>query len=201
MEIGRKEAEAVLKEIALVSEKTKRAISTGPAPEILMLWGIVWLLGYGSVQFAPRFVGVIWPVLAVVGSLASIWMGFRHSRRVSNIDGTADPNLKRIVWFWLVLILYAVVWIVILNPAGGERSGAAISRQVSAFFTTIAMFAYVVGGLWIGRFYIWLGLGVTLVTLVGLFGFPAYFWIGMAVFGGGALLLSGLHMRRTWSPI
>jgi len=201
MEIGKKEAEAALKEIASVSEKTKRAISTGPAPEILMLWGIVWLFGNGSAQFAPQFVGVVWPVLAVVGSIGSSWLGIRHARRITNIDGTADPALKRIFWFWLVLFLYATVWIAILNPAGGERSGATIARQVGAFFTTIPMFAYVVGGLWFGRFYIWLGLGVTLVTLVGLFGFPGYFWIGMAVFGGGALLLSGLHMRRTWSQI
>ena len=65
----------------------------------------------------------------------------------------------------------------------------------------MAMFAYVVGGLWLGRFFVWLGLGVTAVTLVSLFALPDYFWIVMAVIGGGAMLLSGLHMRRTWSQI
>jgi hypothetical protein len=60
------------------------------------------------------------------------------------------------------------------------------------------MFAYVVGGLWFGRFFTWLGMAVTGLILLGVFAWPEWsdLWTGFA--GGGSLVLAGLYVRRFW---
>jgi hypothetical protein len=60
------------------------------------------------------------------------------------------------------------------------------------------MFAYVVTGLWLEHFMVWLGLVVTALTVIGLFLLPSYFYIWMAVVGGGTLAGTGLFIRNRW---
>jgi hypothetical protein len=67
-----------------------------------------------------------------------------------------------------------------------------------AIQATIPMFAYVVMGLWLDHFILWIGLAVTALTLVGLFFLQPYFWLWMAVTGGGMLLGTGLYIRYQW---
>ena len=197
MEVSKQEAQAALEEIASISERTKRTLSSGASPEVLMLWGLVWVVGNLATHFEPRLVGLIWSVVGGLGFLGTIALKARHRKVVTKIDGTSDPNTQRIAWFWAALTVYTVLWLFILEPWGTDRSFVSITRRMSAFFATIPMFAYVVGGLWLGRFYIWLGAIVTALTVVGLYALPEYFWIWMAAFGGGALLLSGIQMKRT----
>lgn len=201
MEVTKQEAQGALDEISRVSEKTRQALAQGPSPQILMLWGLVWVVGNVATQFAPMKGGLVWMVAGSLGAVGTYVMKSRYASRVTHTDGTSDPNMRKIGWAWGILFAYGVLWVIILNPAGGDRSGATISRQVSAFFSTIPMFAYVLGGIWFGRFYVILGLAVTAGTVIGLFFFPAFFWIWMAVFGGGALLLSGLYMKQTWGLV
>lgn len=199
MEITQDDAQRALQDIAAVSDRTKRALSLGPAPEILMLWGLVWMCCYAGNQFASQLSGPIWLVGVAAGTIGSCALGYRSSKSVTKTDGTKDPNIGKIGLAWCALFGYAVLWVFILDPNGGERSGELASMQTSAFIATIPMFGYVVGGLWLGRFYVWLGLIVTAITMVGLLGFPQFFWIWMAFFGGGALFATGLYMRKVWA--
>ena len=197
MEVSKQEAQAALNEIASISERTKRTLTSGASPEVLILWGLVWVVGNLATHFEPRLVGLIWTAIGSVGVLGTIVLKARHRKSVTRIDGTSDANAQRIGWFWAALAAYTLVWLFILAPWGTDHSFLSLTRRMSAFFATIPMFAYVVGGLWFGRFYVWLGAIVTALTVVGLYAFPEYFWIWMSVFGGGALLLSGVQMKRT----
>jgi hypothetical protein len=98
-----------------------------------------------------------------------------------------SPIDKRMGLFWLLLFLYAFLWINTLQPRD--------HYQVNAFIATIPMFAYVVIGLWFDwRFMFWLGLIISGLIFLGFFllhGSP-WMWLWMAVFGGGGLALSGL---------
>jgi hypothetical protein len=58
------------------------------------------------------------------------------------------------------------------------------------------MFVYVVMGLWIGRIYVFTGLAVALLTLVGLLWFAEWYWLWCACTGGGTLLFAGLWLQR-----
>ena len=90
------------------------------------------------------------------------------------------------------MILCGAEW-----PAVSAQTDAI--NHVLAFFATVGMFGYVVGGLWLGRFLVILGLVVTVLILVGLYAIPQWFLIWMAFVGGGALVLSGVMVKRLWA--
>jgi hypothetical protein len=146
----------------------------------------------------------LWPFLIVSGALASWFFGARSRPRADSALGA------RIGIFWLVLFAYAVLWFFLLHSeihpgrpgvsfdALSADNEEAVRQQLGVFCATIAMFAYVVGGLWLGRFFIWLGAGVTILTVAGYFFAPAWFNLWMAVTGGGSLIVAGLYIRRYW---
>jgi hypothetical protein len=60
------------------------------------------------------------------------------------------------------------------------------------------MFGFVMFGLWVGRFFVWLGLLVTALILIGYRYSGDYFNLWMAITGGGALIVSGVFIRKFW---
>jgi len=70
-------------------------------------------------------------------------------------------------------------------------------RELGAFWPIYFMLFYCLAGLWFGRAFIAIGLGIIALTLIG------YFFVGggafllwMAAVNGGGLILGGLWMRR-----
>jgi hypothetical protein len=60
------------------------------------------------------------------------------------------------------------------------------------------MLCYVIAGIWFDLYLLWLGLIIAALILVGLFVFSAFFWLWIAVFGGGTLILTGVYVRYFW---
>lgn len=64
---------------------------------------------------------------------------------------------------------------------------------------TAVMFLYVVMGLWFEAwFLLWLGLGVTVLTVFGYQMLGEHFNFWMAATGGGSLFACGLYIQRAW---
>ncbi len=88
-------------------------------------------------------------------------------------------------------------------PAKGSNAPPAMLDaylKAAAFAALVPMFVYVVTGLLErDNYMLFLGLGVTAATIVGFFAVPQYFYLWMAAFGGGALLMTGLVIRRKWA--
>lgn len=196
--ISKAEAQLALNEINSVIGRTQKAIASGPAAPILMLWGLVWAIGYSITHFKPELAGAAWMLLVFIGAAGSWWLG------VSLHSPVKSPNDWKIGIFWLVLFGYANAWLLLLAPDALPRGQEWMtkhpftSNQIGAFFATVPMFAYVVGGLWFGRFFIWLGLLVTLLIFGGYFLLHNYFNLWMAFTGGGSLILAGAYMRKYW---
>jgi hypothetical protein len=204
MNITPQEARDSLAQIEDALTQTRNAIGQGASGGILIVWGAIWALGFSADQFAPKMAQSIWPFLILGGALASWICGARSRSRIQS------SIAARIGIFWLVLFAYAALWFFLLHAesrpghAGLQfneligQDDAAAQQQLGAFFATIPMFAYVVGGLWLGRFFIWLGAGVTVLTIAGYFFVPAWFNLWMAVTGGGSLIVAGAYIRRFW---
>ena len=197
MNVSKQEANESLGQIEAAITQTRRAIGQGATSTRLILWGVIWVLGYTCSQFAPKFAQTFWLCLVVVGMLAS-WLGCGRSPRNAN-----SPKGARLGLFWLVLLTYAGFWFFLLHS--DNRPGQSLTHfdamagpQSGAFFATVAMFGYVVVGLWLGRFFIWLGATVTVLTAAGYFALPAWFCLWMAIVGGGSLIVAGLYIRRFW---
>ena len=199
MNISKQEAQDSLNEIHSVIDQTRKAIAHGASSSILIVWGVIWLIGYSGTQFFPQWGGLIWMPLVFIGAISSWVLGARRHHST-----TPNANGAKIGAFWLVLFGYAALWMILLHPAqlpkGVEWANYQPfnDRQIGAFMATVPMFAYVAGGLWFGRFFVWLGAIVTALTVIGFFLLPAWFNLWMAVTGGGSLIVSGLYIRNRW---
>jgi hypothetical protein len=182
MTLSRDEAASTLSEIS----KTERRSSTlfgyrhGGAPH-LFLWGAIWMVAYGAGYFRPQWT-LVWPVLAVAGTIGSFWLGWRVK------GGSADTFSWRYGGTIFSVALFISAMFAIVPP----RSDA----QVAAFFPILVALFYLLIGVWTnGPRMIVLGLAMGALTLFGFFDLAPYFSLWMAVVGGGGLILGGFWLR------
>jgi hypothetical protein len=190
MDISPAEAEEALAAIQSMAEKTRRAISQSGAYAFLIIWGIVWLLGFLSNHFLPSDLsGYIWIGLDILGGIASAVIGARMNRQVRSPSATASG--KRIAWFWLILFLYCVAAIGIAWPVDN-------SKQLSMFIILFVMVGWMAMGLLLSFASIGWSLAITALALIGYFLLPGIFYLWMAILGGGGMIVLGIYIRNRW---
>lgn len=189
MNISPAEAEEALAAIRSMAEKTRRAISKSGAYAFLIVWGIVWLLGFLSNHFlANDLAGSIWIGLDTLGGIASAVIGARMNRQVRSPSAAASG--KRIAWFWLLLFLYCVAAIGIASPVD--------SKQLSMFIILFVMVGWMAMGLLLSFASIGWGLAITALALISYFLLPGIFYLLMAILGGGGMIVLGIYIRNRW---
>jgi hypothetical protein len=195
---SRDEARAALAEVDSVLAQTRISIAEGHIGPELILWGSLWLL----VDLLAQFVPAMFPYCGAIiwcGGLTGSWI--LHKTRSAPIRPQVDWRLP---CFWLALMGFAALWIWLLVPKEllpanlTAQDYAILNRRGSAFWQTIPMFAYVVIGLWVERFFIWLGL-IVAALIVGAYLFlPDYFYLASGVAAGGSLILSAFLIKKFW---
>ncbi len=94
-----------------VMEQTRRSIAVAGAGHIMVIWGVVWLLGFSSSQFLRGPVaGWAWLALELLGAVATLVVGHRLGIRMRVCPGW------RIGLFWLALFCYTFIWRWVLQP-------------------------------------------------------------------------------------
>jgi hypothetical protein len=189
MNISPTEAEEALAAIQVMMKKTRRAISSSGAYGFLIVWGVVWLLGFMGSQFLPQpFSGYSWMGLDILGGFLSAIIGIRMNRGVRSSSSTASG--KRIAWFWFLLFIYCFAAIAVAWPSGG--------KQASMFIILFVMLGWLAMGLLLSFTSIWPGLLITALALIGYFFLLDIFYLWMAVLGGGGMIALGLYIRSRW---
>ena len=74
--------------------------------------------------------------------------------------------------------------------------GPLTHRQLGAFWPSLVMFCHVLMGLWLGAFYIVVGITATVLILAGYFWAGEWYPLWLAATVGGGLFASGLWLRR-----
>ena len=191
MNVSQEEARESLSKVRDVTVQTQRAITSVYLSPLLILWGVLWIIAYTTAQFHLTYASHIFTIMSVIGCVGTAVI-FWLIHLKAPIRDISSPNIVwRITLFWISLYVYAVIWLFLFAPFSG--------RQCNAFLSTLAMFAYVVMGLWFtSRFMIVLGLAVTAATLVGYYFIETYYCLWMAIIGGGAFLGAGLYIRLRW---
>ena len=194
MPISQDEARESLAQIEEASRRARKMIAYAGTDVIFMLWGAIWIAGYLCTHVAPGAAGWAWLILVAGGIAGTLVVSVRSSP-------VKGPLGIRIGFFWFLLFLYVDFWILLLWPfikVNGQEEGELLAKHFGAIAATVPMFAYVIMGLWLDHFMLWIGIAVTLLTAAGLFLFPAWFWLWMAITGGGTLLGTGLFIRNRW---
>jgi len=189
MNISPTEAEEALAAIQAMMQKTRRAISSSGAYRFLIVWGVVWLLGFLGAQFLPQYIAVYtWMVLDILGGILSAIIGIRMNRGVRSPSSSSSG--KRIAIFWMLLFLYCVASIAVSWPADG--------KQLAMFIILFVMVGWLAMGLLLSFTSIWPAVIITALALVGYFLLPGIFNLWMAILGGGGMIVLGLYIRSRW---
>ena len=205
MNVNPEEARDMLGQAEDAGARTRRMIAYGGGDVLFILWGVIWLIGFlGTHVFTSGWLvtgqavglatGVSWAVLVTIGVVTSIV----HERSHMPVRSQAGAAVG-IMW-WL-LYMYVWLWIGLLHPfirVQGHEQSQQLFKHMGAIAATIPMFAYVIFGLFFERYMLWIGLVVTALTVLGVYLLQPYFWLWMAVTGGGTLIGAGIYARVRW---
>ncbi|MEE9512667.1 MAG: hypothetical protein V3V46_01200 [Anaerolineales bacterium] len=180
--MDRNEANESLDVVRQATELTRQAVARAGTGYMLIIWGIVWLVGFLGSQFLGEAQGYLWLVLDVfaIGGMTVVILKSR--RRVRSTHG------KKIGIFWLALFVYGALIFWIAAPIRGN--------QYLLFITILVSFGYVVMGLWFSPPLLYIGLSITALAMVGWQLIPAYLGAWLALVGGGGLIASGIYIIR-----
>ena len=181
--MDRHQASSALADVTDIARRVRQSMFYRHASSMLMLWGVLTAVGYVVAFAAPSIAGTSWIVVVVLGIVASVATGIANRRRAG--VNTFDA---RTAAAFLLFVAFGFVWSVAI--------GTFTPRQIGAFWASYFMLAYTLAGLWLGRAFVAIGLGVTALTLVGYFFAGPWFNLWMAVVYGGGLLLGGFWMRH-----
>ncbi len=191
MNVTPEEAQEALASIQQTTVKTRRGLAYYAYQQIL--WGLLWLVGFLVSQFVqPSILNWVWIAVPIVGAIGSAIVSISQGRRMRV---TPDSRLafisSRVGIFFPILYVFGVMWFVIFQPLN--------SLQIALFWITLVMFSYVVAGAWLRTpLLIGIGVGVTVMSLLGYYLLPGYFYLWSALFAGGTLLGSGIYILLRW---
>ena len=181
--IDSKQATEALTDIDEIVRRVRQSRIYNFSSLMLIMWGALVFAGYVASYIWPRMNGVQWIVLDVIGLAASLAIGASTRRRA----GVNTFSTR----FLAAFVLFAVFGCILSIGVGHLRP-----RQMDAFWPIYFMMVYTIVGLWFGTAFVVIGVGVTVLTLIGYFFIGAWFEPWMALVNGGGLILGGLWMRR-----
>ncbi|HEY0107841.1 MAG TPA: hypothetical protein VGB91_17290 [Rhizomicrobium sp.] len=181
MSVSRNEAQGALRDIERTARRSFSAQSYRQAAPFLILWGVLWMIGYGGTEYDVHLANPIWLSIFVAGTAASTLIGMRVKSGARKFD-------VRIFIAWLASLGFFIAILAVIGPVSGPQMGAIIPLIVA--------WAYVVMGAWMGWRLVFAGTALGALTLFGFFCWPQHFAGWMAVVGGGTLVGTGLWLRR-----
>jgi hypothetical protein len=181
--LNAEEAADALKQVTAAERRSAEAYRYQRFSPYLLLWGMIWVLGYGATDLVPHRAGWIWLGLILLALAVSMAIG-----------RSAEPGLPGTRNNWRYALFFMAVWAffvatyAVMKPTSGLQQGA--------FPPLLVALVYTVMGLWSGPRLLVTGLAVGVLTLGGFFYLPQHFLLWEGFVGGGALLLAGLWLRR-----
>jgi len=186
MTLSSEQAAAALNEIDRTERRTVRAAGYSMASPYLILWGLIWIAGYGAcAMLPPERWGLPWLPLIAVGTLGSVALGMRP--RPGRHEGGAVGFAQSTVMALAVCVFIGAVYY-LFQPTS--------PLPYLIFPSFVAGLAYVLAGA-VARMqrFVAIGFGIFAVTLGGYVAAPQWSALWAAA-GGAGLVLGGLWLRR-----
>lgn len=175
-----------LKAIRQIIDRT-RQVTSGEDGWPSVVGGMIWLVGFLGQQFLPEHLaGWAWVGVNTIGLSVIAWLLIRATRQ----GGASPPLLRSIMLSWLALAVFDVlfVWLFELETA----------YHFPLLILITAALGYVQMGL-LSSYWPLIIVGVAIAALVvGAFLLVRpYFFLIVALLGGGLLIGTGLWMVRS----
>lgn len=188
MAISPAEAASALRDVEAATARTVEMRAYGYASPHLILWGLIWIAGYGLMGRLPQEDwGWLWLVLDSIGGGGSALLAYR-ARIASRGGGAAAPSVcSLLIALFFVAMFIAAVYVV-FAPTRPE--------PYLVFPALVLGLVYVVAGIWKLRRLAWIGAAVFVLTLAGFLLLKPWLAYWLAAVGGGGLVLGGLWLRK-----
>jgi hypothetical protein len=179
--IDSKEAREALSDIDEMVRRVRQSQTYDIASLIMILWGVLVFAGNIATWLWPRDGDQIWIAINAVGVVATLATIY--------VRAEARSFDVRMLVAYLLFFAFGYLCTKVL--------GDFTPRQLGTFWPIYFMLFYAIAGLWLGYAFVLIGVGISILTLIG------YFYVGgeafllwMAFVNGAGLLLGGLWMRR-----
>src|SRR5262245_42842901 len=136
MVLSPQDAAAALRDIETAQARSEKLHGYARSSPQLLLWGVLWVVGYGLNDFFPAYSGAIWGAVVPIGLIA----GFAALRGAGNEVGWRYGAVA------LTLLAFFAAVFLVLWPVNPRQQAAVIPLGVAA--------AYVIAGIWRGPRYI-----------------------------------------------
>jgi hypothetical protein len=182
--IDSKQASEALTDIDEMVRRVRQSRIYNLSSLLMIWWGALVFAGNIATYLWPRYGNYVWIAVNVVGVAGSVALSaYGHS-----VTGARTFNIRMLVTF-LLFFAFGFFCTSVL--------GHFTPRQLGTFWPIYFMLFYSIAGLWFGYAFVALGLGITVLTLIGYFYIGEAFPLWMAFVNGGGLILGGLWMRRS----
>ena len=178
MTVSRRDAVQALGEVEAAQAQAVTLAQYARQGDVLLAWGAVWLVCNLVSQFTPDASRWAWPLGVLFGLGASVLVG---RRRASNAQ-------RRSAGLAFLAVSALLVGIFAVSP---PRTPAAADAVISLCVAG----AYALVGVWSGARWRVLGAALFALILLGWFAAPGWFFLWMALAGGGALIVGGVWLK------
>jgi len=197
------EAHATLADIDRTQAQMRSDIAQSSVAPNMIFAGILWMGNLTISQFAqaiaqsPYGLKYISWIFTFGGVLGLALFQSRQRRLVIRHFNWRVPVLFLVIYgYAAILYLVAEPWSLLHNLNGADQL-MMVHKKFACVFIAVFL-GYVIMGLWVGRFFVWLGLLMTALVLLGYNFLPDYFYLWSGVTGGSAFILSGVFIRKFW---
>lgn len=192
MNISREEASSSLRDIGQARQRSTVLQNYRHFAPHMLLWGCIWLFANSLCDFFPAKSGLIWPVLSIVGVIASLASRKRARGTVVGTASSAPGSMLAEGWRWalgaVVLLAFFFTTFNVLPPHS--------NIQATTFISLFFMFAYMIYGALAGLRVFFIGLVATIAILYGYFSLASHQYLWLGVCAGGALIVGALWVRK-----
>jgi hypothetical protein len=178
MVLSPQDAASALRDIETTENRSAQLHGYERSSPQLLLWGVLWIVGYGLNDLFPTYGSAIWSAIVPIGLIA----GF-VAVRASGHGVSWRYGAVALTFAAFFAAAFFVLW-----PVSPKQVAALIPLAVAA--------AYVVAGIWRGARYLTAGIAIAALTLFGFIMLREHFFLWMAGVGGTSLILAGLWLRR-----
>ena len=186
MTVNKDDALTALHDVESAERRSQTLFRYELASPYLLLWGALWIVAGAVGALSPANGNIGWTAVDAVGVLGSAWLIVRHARRCG--ERHERVLLLRYVATFAVLAAFVGLTLIIFAPVSAAEVLMLITLQVAA--------VYAIAGCWVGLRYAVVGVALAGLA-IGVFHLvPAMLTLIVPFVGGGAIILSGLWMRR-----
>jgi len=187
MEVSRDEAQEALGAIEDATKVSRSLLKSWIVGVFVV--GVIWTASFAASQFLPDT--PLWSLSEsfLVGNAFAIYWGRRRMTAIRVAPQSRRAFLyTRLAVFYGILYLFFMLWQIALLRTAMESA---------LLWITVIMFAAIITGVWLREpVLIFCGVVVTVLSTLGYWLLPQYFWLWVAIFAGLPLIAVSVYLWR-----